>query len=72
MLAATGLTRDYPEMLTLLSDKGREMVARIGDMCIGEAVSSFPFRNLNEFTNSKDPLAEPVAKAVLDTTTWVG
>jgi hypothetical protein len=66
MLASTGLTREYPEMLALLNEAGRSMVDRIGDMCIGEAVSTFPFRHLNEFTNSKDPLAEPVARAVLD------
>jgi hypothetical protein len=67
MLAATGLTRAYPEMLSLLNDAGRRMLERIGDMCIGEAVSAFPFRHLNEFTTSKDPLAEPVARAVLET-----
>ncbi len=65
MLASTGLTRAYPEMLTLLNDAGRDMIRRIGDMCVGEAVSAFPFRHLNEFTTSKDPLSEPVAQAVL-------
>jgi hypothetical protein len=36
-------------------------------MCVGEAVGAFPFRRLNEFTVSKEPLAEPVAKPVLET-----
>jgi hypothetical protein len=67
LLASTGLTRAYPEMLTLLNDAGRQMVERIGDMCVGEAVSAFPFRRLNEFTTSTEPLAEPVAKTVLET-----
>ena len=67
LLSSTGLTRAYPEMLTLLNDAGREMVARIGDMCVGEAVSAVPYRHLNEFTTSKEPLAEPVAEAVLET-----
>jgi hypothetical protein len=66
LLASTGLTRAYPEMLMLLNDAGRDMVRRIGDMCVGEAVSAFPFRHLNEFTTAKEPLAEPVAKAVLE------
>jgi hypothetical protein len=66
LLASTGLTRAYPEMLALLNDAGREMVQRIGDMCVGDAVSAFPFRRLNEFTTSKDPLAEPVAETVLE------
>jgi hypothetical protein len=66
LLSSTGLTRAYPEMLSLLNDAGRDMVRRIGDMCIGDAVSAFPFRHLNEFTTSKDPMDEPVAKAVLE------
>jgi Secretory lipase len=66
LLASTGLTRAYPEMLALLNDAGREMVVRIGDMCVGEAVSAFPYRHLNEFTTSKQPLAEPVAMSVLE------
>jgi hypothetical protein len=65
LLASTGLTRAYPEMLALLNDTGRQMVQRIGDMCVGDAVGAFPFRRLNEFTTSKDPLAEPVTKTVL-------
>jgi len=66
LLSSTGLTRAYPEMLALLNDAGREMVARIGDMCVGEAVSSFPFRHLNEFTTSKEPMSEPLARRVLE------
>jgi hypothetical protein len=66
LLASTGLTRAYPEMLSLLNDKGRAMISEIGDMCVGDAVSRFPFRHLNEFTFSKDPLSEPVAKTVME------
>jgi hypothetical protein len=66
LLASTGISRAYPEMLSLLNDAGRTMMARIGDMCVGEAVSAFPFRRLNEFTVSKDPLSEPVAVTVME------
>ena len=66
LLASTGLTRAYPEMLSLLNDKGRAMIREIGDMCVGDAVSRFPFRHLNEFTVSADPLSEPVAVRVMD------
>jgi Secretory lipase len=66
LLASTGLTRAYPEMLSLLNDKGRAMIREIGDMCIGDAVGRFPFRHLNEFTVSPDPLSEPVAVAVMN------
>jgi len=65
LLASTGLTRAYPEMLSLLNDNGRAMVKEIGDMCVGDAVRRFPFRHLDEFTVSADPLSEPVAVAVM-------
>jgi hypothetical protein len=66
LLASTGLTRAYPEMLSLLNDKGRAMIREIGDMCVGDAVSRFPFRHLDEFTVSPDPLSQPVAVAVME------
>jgi hypothetical protein len=66
LLASTGLTRAYPEMLSLLNDKGRAMVKEIADMCVGDAVSRYPYRHLNEFTVSRDPLAEPVAVQVME------
>ena len=66
LLASTGISRAYPEMLSLLNDAGRAMMARIGDMCVAEAVSAFPFRHLNEFTVAKDPLSEPVAVTVME------
>jgi Secretory lipase len=66
LLASTGLTRAYPEMLSLLNDRGRAMIKEIGHMCVGEAVSRFPWRHLNEFTVSRDPLSEPVAATVME------
>ena len=67
LLASVGITRAYPEMLSLLNDRGRQMLNQIGDMCVGDAVRAYPFRRLNEFTQSKDPLSEPVAVAVMET-----
>jgi secretory lipase len=66
LLASAGISRAYPEMLSLLNDRGREMLGRIGDMCVGEATSSFSYRRLNEFTISRDPLSEPVAVQVME------
>ena len=66
LLASTGLTRAYPEMLSLLNDRGRAMIREIADMCVGDAVSRYPNRHLNEFTVSRDPLAEPVAVKVME------
>ena len=66
LLASVGISRAYPEMLSLFNGAGHEMARRIGDMCVGEAVSAFPFRRLSEFTHSQDPLSEPVAKTVME------
>jgi hypothetical protein len=66
LLASTGLTRAYPEMLSLLNDKGRAMIREIARMCVGDAVSRYPYRHLNEFTVSRDPLSEPVAAKVME------
>lgn len=65
LLASVGMSRAYPEMLALLDERGRAMADQIGDLCVGEAVSAFPFRRLNEFTHSSDPLSEPVAERVM-------
>jgi hypothetical protein len=66
LLAATGITRSYPEMLPLLNDQGHAMVDQIGDMCVEDATSAYSFRRLNEFTHSQDPLSEPVAAEVME------
>jgi hypothetical protein len=63
--ASVGVSREYPELLTLMNDDGRQLVEDIGDMCVAEATISYPFRRLSEFTTSSDPLSEPVAQAVL-------
>jgi hypothetical protein len=65
LLAAVGLTRAYPELVPLLNDEGHRMIARISDMCVGEATTGFPFRRLNEFTHAPDPLATPVGAEVM-------
>ena len=66
LAAAIGMSREYPELLTLLNDRGRALVDQIGDMCLAQEVASYPFRHLNEFTTSSDPLGTPVAQAVLN------
>lgn len=65
-IAVVGMTREYPQLLTLVNDAGRAMIERIGDMCVTEATASNSFRRLNEFTVSPDPLNEPVAVEVLN------
>lgn len=65
--AAVGLSREYPELLTLLNDKGRAMVQDLDDTCVSDAVSSYPFRRLAEFTTSHRPIDEPIARSVFAT-----
>jgi hypothetical protein len=65
LAAAVGVSREYPELLTLLDADGLQLALDIGDMCVAEEAVSYPFRRLNEFTTASDPLSEPVARAVL-------
>jgi hypothetical protein len=66
LAAAVGMSREYPELLTLLNDRGRGLVDQIGDMCLAQEVASYPFRRLSEYTTATDPLGTPVAQAVLN------
>ncbi|HEV7759051.1 MAG TPA: lipase family protein [Acidimicrobiales bacterium] len=72
LAAAVGLSRQYPEMLAVMDDQGRAMIDQIGDMCYAEEAIAFPFRHLNEFTTSSDPLNDPVVAAVLAENTLGG
>jgi hypothetical protein len=57
--AAVGISREYPETLSILSDAGRALVRQIGDMCVEQLSATFPFRRFNEFTTVADPLSDP-------------
>jgi hypothetical protein len=65
LAAAVGVSRQYPEMLSVMNDDGRAMIERIGDMCYAEESLAFPFRRLNEFTTVPDPLDDPRVAPVL-------
>jgi secretory lipase len=56
LAAAVGLSRQYPEMLTVMNDRGRAMIDAIGDLCYAGESIAFPFRRLSEFTTVPDPL----------------
>lgn len=64
--AAIGVSREYPEILDLLNDAGRQLVEDIGDTCVAQASAGYPFRSLADYSTSATPLEEPVAEAVLD------
>jgi hypothetical protein len=65
--ASVGLSRAYPEldMQSLLNDNGKAMVANIGHMCLPEAVSTYAFHHMSEYTNVPDVLVVPRVQAVI-------
>jgi hypothetical protein len=67
--AVIGLSREYPELETLMNEAGRKLKEEAGDMCAGDLIQNYPFKRLKDYTTSADPLNEPVAKQVLDLNT---
>ena len=66
LAASVGLSREYPELLSVINARGHEMIEQIGDMCYADASIAFPFRRLAEFTTVPDPLHHPTVTAILD------
>jgi hypothetical protein len=62
--AAFGVTREYPELLTLINAKGLAHAERIKDDCLYQLVAR-PFDSVKKYSDSPDPLREPVAQQVL-------
>jgi hypothetical protein len=64
---AIGLDRAYPEMdiASVLNDKGKKMVADMGDKCIVEIAAQGAFHRLSEYTTVPDALALPRMQQVL-------
>jgi hypothetical protein len=62
--AAFGVMREYPELLTVLNAKGLAYADRIKDQCIYQLVTH-AFDSVKKYSDSPDPLREPVAQAVL-------
>jgi hypothetical protein len=67
LAAGVGISRAYPGMRIdeLLNDAGKEMVERIGDMCLEEFAAAYPFRRISEFTTVPEPLTVPRVRRVL-------
>lgn len=63
--AAIGVTREYPELLTLLNDKGLARAEQIKDQCLYQLVTH-AFDSVKKYSDSPDPMREPVAQAVLN------
>jgi hypothetical protein len=64
--AAFGVMREYPELRTLLNDRGRAYEDQVKNQCLVQLVGSHPFASVKQISESPDPLREPVAQQVLD------
>jgi fermentation-respiration switch protein FrsA (DUF1100 family) len=69
LAASLGLSREYPEVLTLLNDQGRALAQEAGDLCLAELTARYPLRRLSEFTTTPDPLGHSIVQTVLDVNT---
>ncbi|MGH3714588.1 MAG: lipase family protein [Micromonosporaceae bacterium] len=63
--AIIGLSREYPELETLMNDAGRQLKEDAADMCVGDLATTYPFKKISSYTTSSDPLNEPIARQVL-------
>lgn len=66
---AVGMSREYPQIESVLNDEGRAMLEQVDDMCVAELATALPFRRLNEFTTVEDPFEDPAVAPVLDENT---
>ena len=62
--AAFGVMREYPELLSLMNAKGLAYAEKIKDQCLAQLVTH-AFDSVKKYSDSPDPLREPVAQAVL-------
>lgn len=63
--AAIGVSREYPELLTLLNERGRELVRKVQDYCNTDFVLRYPFASIKDYSDHPDPLRSRVAQEVL-------
>jgi len=64
LAAAIGVTREYPELLTIFNAKGKQLIAAMDDLCVTEE-ALYAFHSVKQYSDSPDPLAEPIARQVL-------
>ncbi|MEV8377771.1 lipase family protein [Kribbella sp. NPDC056861] len=64
LAAAIGVSREYPELLSIFNAKGRGLIAAMDDLCVVEE-ALYAFHSVKQYSDSADPLAEPVAQQVL-------
>lgn len=63
--ASVGMMREYPELKSILNDKGLAMVEAIKDECSGDLALNHAFASVKDYSDHPDPLRTPVAQTVL-------
>ena len=66
LAGSVGMSRAYPQLLTLFNAAGRAMAAKIGNECIEQYIGDFPFKKLGSYTTARDPLVLAWVRAILD------
>jgi hypothetical protein len=64
LAAAIGVSREYPELLGIFNAKGKQLIQQMGDLCVTEE-ALYAFQSVKQYSDSPDPLGEPIAKQVL-------
>lgn len=59
-----GITREYPELLPLLNDKGKAQLQANGDKCILGLMFSYPLGRFEDLTTVADPWSDPLLNSV--------
>lgn len=62
--AALGMSREYPELLSILNAKGLAFAEQVKDEC-QTGLASHAFASVKDYSDDPDPLRHPVARAVL-------
>ncbi|WP_020389142.1 lipase family protein [Kribbella catacumbae] len=62
--AAIGVSREYPELLSIFNAKGKQLIAAMDDLCVTEE-ALYAFHSVKQYSDSPDPLGEPIAQQVL-------
>lgn len=63
--AALGMTREYPELLSILNDEGLALAEKVKDYCSSDLLLRLAFGSVKQYSDHPDPLRSPVAQAVL-------
>ena len=63
--AALGMSREYPELLSILNAKGLALAEQVKDYCNSDLLLRLPFASVKQYSDDPDPLRSPVAQAVL-------